>query len=78
MTTLERAAQYREGNPPHPPPSVSYPLDGSILLNISGQLRETVYEQLFPVDNDHMGLGNIILDAIIKVRYFIIFSALEI
>lgn len=67
MTTLDRANQYREGNSPTPPPSVSYPLDGSTILEIPGKLRETVYEELFPVDNDHMGLGNMILDAIIKV-----------
>ena len=50
-----------------PCPDVTYPLDGSKLLTITGKLRETAYEIFFEEDNDHLCLSTMILDAISKV-----------
>lgn len=65
ITTRERALKYRNGEPPAPPPSVKYPIEGKQAVEIPGTLRETAFEVLFPEDNDRFGLHYIILDAII-------------
>ncbi|KAL7017045.1 hypothetical protein ACKWTF_010234 [Chironomus riparius] len=49
-----------------PCPDVDYPVDGSDVIKIPGNLREFALEVLFPEDNDYLGLPYIIIDAIIK------------
>ncbi|KAH9519475.1 Actin- protein 10 [Bulinus truncatus] len=51
---------------PPPPPDTDYQLDGSSVLNISGQIREHTCEVLFEQDNDETSIATLILDAIIK------------
>lgn len=65
VTNFKRAKQYQEEKPPTPCPDVEYPIDGKEVITISGVLRETAMEVLFPEDNDHLGLPYIILDAIL-------------
>lgn len=66
VTTYDRAQQYKNGQPPAPPPDVDYPIDGKQIIQIPGVLRETAYEVLFPEDNDRLGLPFIILNAILS------------
>ncbi|XP_055716823.1 actin-related protein 10 [Phlebotomus papatasi] len=66
VTKLSRAVKYREGQSPQPCPDVDYPAGGEEIIKISGSLRETAFEVLFPEDNDHLGLPYLILDAILK------------
>ncbi|GAB0092729.1 Actin-related protein 10 [Sergentomyia squamirostris] len=66
VTKHARAIQYREGKPPNPPPDVDYPAGGQQIVKVSGVLRETAFEVLFPEDNDNLGLPYLILDAILK------------
>lgn len=47
-------------------PDVVYPINSHNSINIPGCLRETVFEVLFPDDNDCQSLPHIILDAILK------------
>lgn len=64
VTTYERSQKYKNNQEVSPPPSVSYPIQGKQTVTISGKLRETAYEVLFPEDNDRLGLPYIILDSI--------------
>lgn len=66
VTTYERAQKYKNNESVTPPPSVSYPIQGKKTITISGKLRETAFEMLFPEDNDRLGLPYIILDAVIS------------
>lgn len=65
VTTYGRAQKYREGEPPAPPPPVDYSIEGKRVIQVSGALRETAFQALFPEDNDRLGLPYIILDAIV-------------
>lgn len=65
VTTYERSQKYKNNEEITPPPSICYPLVGKETITITGKLRETAYEVLFPEDNDRLGLPYIILDAII-------------
>lgn len=65
VTTYERSQKYKNNEEVTPPPSVNYPIRGKETITISGKLRETAYEVLFPEDNDRLGLPYIILDAIL-------------
>lgn len=65
VTTYERSQKYKNNEEVTPPPSVDYPIRGKETITISGKLRETAYEVLFPEDNDRLGLPYIILDAIL-------------
>lgn len=49
-----------------PCPDVQYSINGKKDIKISGKLRETAFEVMFPEDNDHLGLPYIILDTILK------------
>jgi hypothetical protein len=53
-----------------PPPDVVYREGGTEIFNIPGKVREAVYEVLFEQDNDHISLSTMILDAVVKARYF--------
>lgn len=64
VTKYERSQKYKNNEEISPPPSVSYPIRGIETINISGKLRETAYEVLFPEDNERLGLPYIILDSI--------------
>ncbi|XP_059610852.1 actin-related protein 10 [Phlebotomus argentipes] len=66
VTKFDRAMKYREGKPPTPCPDVEYPAGGKEVIKVSGELRETAFEVLFPEDNDHLGLPYLILEAILK------------
>ncbi|XP_035784460.1 actin-related protein 10-like [Anopheles albimanus] len=71
VTTRERAIAYRSEDPAaaealKPAPDVDYPVRGEEIIRISGRLRETVYEVVFPEDNDRLGLPYIILNSILK------------
>ncbi|XP_058118509.1 actin-related protein 10 [Anopheles ziemanni] len=68
VTTLERAAKFRNEAEAAitPCPDVDYPVQGEEVIKISGRLRETAYEVMFPEDNDRLGLPYIILNAIVK------------
>lgn len=66
VTTYERSLKYKNNEPPTPPQDVQYPIHGKDIITIPGRLRETVFEVLFPEDNDRLGLPYIILDAIAK------------
>lgn len=66
VTTYERAQKYRNDDPPTPCPDVQYSINGKKDIKISGKLRETAFEVMFPEDNDHLGLPYIILDTIMK------------
>lgn len=66
VATYERAKKYRNKETPPPCPAVQYPIRNEKIISVSGKLRETAFEVLFPEDNDRMGLPYIILDAIIK------------
>lgn len=65
VTTYERSQKYKNNEEVTPPPDVSYPIQGKQTIQISGKLRETALEVLFPEDNDHLGLPYIILDAVL-------------
>ncbi|XP_066280528.1 actin-related protein 10-like [Branchiostoma lanceolatum] len=54
------------GQPPTPPPSVEFPLDGAKILKINGSIRESSTEVLFEQDNELQSVATLILDAIIK------------
>ncbi|KAI8488754.1 Actin- protein 10 [Branchiostoma belcheri] len=54
------------GQPPTPPPSVEFPLDGAKILKINGSIREAATEVLFEQDNELQSVATLILDAIIK------------
>ena len=49
-----------------PPPSVQYPLDGGMILNISGVVREQSCEVLFEQDNEEESLPTLLLDAVLR------------
>lgn len=49
-----------------PCPDVQYSINGKKDIKISGKLRETAFEVMFPEDNDHLGLPYIILDTILQ------------
>uniref|UniRef100_A0A182P1D4 TGF-beta family profile domain-containing protein n=1 Tax=Anopheles epiroticus TaxID=199890 RepID=A0A182P1D4_9DIPT len=68
VTTAERAAKYRAdgGASLQPCPDVDYPAKGEAVIKITGRLRETAYEVMFPEDNDRLGLPYIVLNAILK------------
>ncbi|XP_062560716.1 actin-related protein 10 [Armigeres subalbatus] len=66
VTTKERARKWREEGTFEACPDVDYPIKGDEVIKISGALRETAYEVLFPEDNDHLNLANIILNSILK------------
>uniref|UniRef100_A0A182JJ55 Uncharacterized protein n=1 Tax=Anopheles atroparvus TaxID=41427 RepID=A0A182JJ55_ANOAO len=68
VTTYERATKYRsdEETAITPCPDVDYPVQGEEIIKISGRLRETAYEVMFPEDNDRLGLPYIMLNAILK------------
>lgn len=66
VTTKERASKWRAGEEYQTCPDVDYPIKGDEVIKISGILRETAYEVLFPEDNDHLNLANIILNSILK------------
>ncbi|XP_035893736.1 actin-related protein 10 [Anopheles stephensi] len=68
VTTAERAAKYRQPGEAtiQPCPDVDYPAKGDAIVKVSGRLRETAYEVMFPEDNDRLGLPYIILNAILK------------
>lgn len=65
VTTYKRALNYRNNEPPTPPPAIDYPIDGKRVIKIPGVLRETAFEVLFPEDNDRLGLPYIVLNAIL-------------
>lgn len=65
VTSYERSQKYKNKEEVTPPPDVKYPIQGKETITISGKLRETAYEVLFPEDNDRLGLPYIILDAIV-------------
>lgn len=66
VTTKERATKWRAQEQFQTCPDVDYPIKGDEVIKISGTLRETAYEVLFPEDNDHLNLANIILNSILK------------
>ena len=68
VTTAERAAKYRAdgGASLQPCPDVDYPAKGEAIIKVTGRLRETAYEVMFPEDNDRLGLPYIVLNAILK------------
>ncbi|XP_053681211.1 actin-related protein 10 [Anopheles nili] len=68
VTTAERATKYRldGGASLTPCPDVDYPAQGDAMIKITGRLRETAYEVMFPEDNDRLGLPYIVLNAILK------------
>uniref|UniRef100_A0A182SGX0 Actin-related protein 10 n=1 Tax=Anopheles maculatus TaxID=74869 RepID=A0A182SGX0_9DIPT len=68
VTTAERAAKFRQEDEAaiQPCPDVDYPAKGDAIIKVSGRLRETAYEVMFPEDNDRLGLPYIILNAILK------------
>lgn len=47
-------------------PSVTYPLDGDIILRIDGQTRESACEMLFEQDNDRMSISTMVLDSLLE------------
>jgi hypothetical protein len=55
-----------------PPPDVVYREGGTEIFNIPGKVREAVYEVLFEQDSDQISVSTMILDAILKARYFIL------
>lgn len=65
VTKQSRANALRNGEL-QPCPDVEYPVHGADVIKIPGSLRETAFEVLFPIDNDHLGLAYIIIDAILK------------
>jgi hypothetical protein len=67
VTSLKRAMQLEAVDPP---PDVVYREGGTEIFNIPGKVRESVYEVLFEQDNDQISVSTMILDAIIKARYF--------
>ncbi|XP_050080688.1 actin-related protein 10 [Anopheles maculipalpis] len=68
VTTAERAAKFRQPDDASikPCPDVDYPAKGDAMIKVTGRLRETAYEVMFPEDNDRLGLPYIILNAILK------------
>lgn len=72
VTTMERSKRLGTENSPIPPPAVKYP--GIKTINIPGVVRENAYELFWERDADNLCIPTMILDAIIKVQYFFIFS----
>lgn len=66
VTKQSRAIAYKTNEALKPCPEVEYPVQGTEMIKIPGLLREQAFEVLFPEDNDHLGLPNIIIDAILK------------
>ncbi|KAG0728717.1 Actin-related protein 10 [Chionoecetes opilio] len=72
VTTLERSSRLqsnkydRSVEPPPPPTSVSYPLEGRHILTVPGTVRELAAESLFERDQDGLTLATMILDALLK------------
>ncbi|XP_058832596.1 actin-related protein 10 [Topomyia yanbarensis] len=66
VTTRERAIKWRSDEKPVACPEVDYPVKGDETIKIPGVIRETAFEVLFPDDNDHLNLANIILNSILK------------
>ncbi|KAL9703860.1 hypothetical protein quinque_007378 [Culex quinquefasciatus] len=66
VTTRERACKWRSEEKFETCPDVDYPIKGDEIIKIPGILRETAFEVLFPEDNDHLNLANIILNSILK------------
>lgn len=69
VTTHERAKEFSKSNPQISVcPDVTYPINGSKTITVSGNIRETAFEVFFEEDNDHQCLSTMILDAILKVN----------
>ncbi|XP_053683563.1 actin-related protein 10 [Sabethes cyaneus] len=66
VTTVDRARKWRNDEKFQPCPEVDYPIKGDETIKIPGIIRETAFEVLFPKDNDHLNLANIILNSILK------------
>uniref|UniRef100_U5EI79 Putative actin-related protein 10 n=1 Tax=Corethrella appendiculata TaxID=1370023 RepID=U5EI79_9DIPT len=66
VTTADRAIKFRTNEAFQHCPDVDYPIKGDEVIQMPGILRETAFEVLFPDDNDHLGLPEIILNSILK------------
>lgn len=66
VTSFDRAKKILNNEGIIHPPDVDYPIKGDKIIKISGVLRETAFEVLFPNDNDHLGLPYIILNSILR------------
>ncbi|XP_041351944.1 actin-related protein 10-like [Gigantopelta aegis] len=51
---------------PKPPPDVSFPLDGSNIIMVKGEIREHVCEVLFQQDNDEKSVATLLLDSLVE------------
>lgn len=71
VTSFNRATQLEAVQPP---PDVVYREGGTDTFCIPGKVREAVHEVLFEQDNDQTSISTMILDAIIKAKYFNSFS----
>jgi actin-related protein 10 len=67
VTSLNRATQLKAVEPP---PDVVYREGGIDVFHIPGKVREAAYEVLFEQDNDQTSISTMILDAIIKAKFF--------
>lgn len=68
VTKRERAEKLRSVSSDIAPcPSVVYPLGGTKSLNVSGKLREMMYEIFFDEDLDHLCISTMILNVIASV-----------
>lgn len=65
VTTLGRL-QSRSAKDFKACPSISYPLEGNKVINVTGKLRESACEVLFEEDDDFCSVPSMILDAILK------------
>lgn len=77
VTTYERSQKYKNNEEITPPPNISYPIVGKETITITGKLRETAYEVLFPEDNDRLGLPYILLVRTLFARRVLIIVILE-
>ncbi|XP_050703035.1 actin-related protein 10-like [Eriocheir sinensis] len=72
VTTLERSSRLQSNKydrslePPPPPSSVQYPLEGHHILTVPGTVREMAAEALFERDEDALTLATMVLDALLK------------
>ncbi|XP_055534291.1 actin-related protein 10 [Wyeomyia smithii] len=66
VTTMERASKWRKEEKFQTCPDVDYPIKGDEIIKVPGIIRETAFEVLFPDNNDHLNLANIILNSILK------------
>jgi hypothetical protein len=67
VTSFYRATQLESVEPPL---DVVYREGGTDTFCIPGNVREAVHEVLFEQDNDQTSISTMILDAIIKAKYF--------